>query len=74
VLYVVEPLHASGAQTPLAAGGVQHLFGVNSELVKDQRELVDEGNADIARFIWSASYRQDIIRMLKMWTRFGAGC
>ena len=37
-----------GQEVPLAAGGLQHGFGVNVHLVEDERQLVDEGDVEVA--------------------------
>ena len=39
---------AEGQKVPLAAGGLQHGFGVDAHLVEDDGQLVDEGDVDVA--------------------------
>ncbi len=35
-------------EVPLAAGRVQHILGIDAEPIEDQRQLVDQGDVDVA--------------------------
>ena len=39
---------AEGQEVPFAAGGLQHLQGVDAELAKDQRQFVHQGDVEVA--------------------------
>ena len=43
-----DQARAERQEVPLAAGGVQHLLGVDAEAVEDQRQLVDQRDVDVA--------------------------
>jgi len=39
---------AEGQEVPFAAGGFQHFQGVDAELVEDQRQLIHQGDVEVA--------------------------
>ena len=43
-----DQARAEGQEVPFAAGGFQHLQGVDAELAEDQRQFIHQGDVEVA--------------------------